>query len=112
MFTINEILPFVDSYIRNVVSSEVRKALSERTINASVCATDENDECDIQEAALITGRSVATLYGDVHSRAIPVSRRGRKLVFSKKQLLDWKTPSMTADELDQQSSNYIVNRKK
>jgi hypothetical protein len=101
--------PISISELDILIQSAVRKALNE---NKTKDLTAEDDECDINEASEITGRAVSTIYCDVHAKTIPHFRRGRKLVFSKKELLSWKTPSKTAEEIDEAASNYIVNHKK
>lgn len=43
----------------------------------------------VQEAAELLKLSVATVYALVQKAAIPVSKRGKRLYFSKQELLEW-----------------------
>lgn len=43
----------------------------------------------VELASKITGKAVPTIYDLVHRRAIPHSKQGKKLYFSKNELLDW-----------------------
>lgn len=43
----------------------------------------------IQQAGEILNLSVPTIYGLVSRAEIPVSKRGKRLYFSKQELLDW-----------------------
>lgn len=51
---------------------------------------DNPDELlNISQAAQMLNLSVPTIYGYVHRREIPVSKRGKRLYFSKHELLNW-----------------------
>lgn len=43
----------------------------------------------IDEAALLVKLTVPTIYGLVHRSGIPYSKKGRRLYFSKQELIDW-----------------------
>ncbi|WP_040396833.1 helix-turn-helix domain-containing protein [Cesiribacter andamanensis] len=52
--------------------------------------TPEADEIlTIKEASLFLGLSVPTIYDKVHKAEIPVSKRARRLFFSKNDLTAW-----------------------
>jgi predicted DNA-binding transcriptional regulator AlpA len=67
---------------------------------------------NIQQAGNLLNLSVATLYGYVQRAAIPVSKKGKRLYFSKTELLEWvkegrkKTAAETASEADQ----YLIKK--
>lgn len=49
----------------------------------------EDELLTIDEAAKFVKLSKPTLYGLVHKRTIPFSKKGKRLYFQKQQLLDW-----------------------
>ncbi len=48
-----------------------------------------SDILNITEAATLLNLTVPSVYGLVHKRVIPFSKRGKRLYFSKSELLDW-----------------------
>ncbi len=64
---------------------------------------------DIKEAAKITGKSVPTLYGYCHRGTIPHMKRGQRLYFYKKELLDWIESGRvrTTDEIKQAAAESL-----
>jgi len=68
----------------------------------------------IQQAAEILRLTVATIYVKVHYGQIPVSKKGKRLYFSRQELMDWvksgrrKTIAETAEEAEQ----YLNAKKK
>jgi len=68
---------------------------------------------NIKQAAELLILTVPTLYGLVHKRAIPVCKRGKRLYFSKTELMEWVKAgrNTTQDEIESQAQNYI-NRKR
>jgi excisionase family DNA binding protein len=51
--------------------------------------TDPEQLLTIQQAGQLLNLSVPTLYGYVHRAEIPVCKRGKRLYFSKLDLLEW-----------------------
>lgn len=90
--------------------SEIKKMLLERSIESQ---TEPDQLLTIQQASELLNLSVPTLYGYVQRSAIPVSKRGKRLYFSKQELLDWikagrkKTIAETLAEAD----HYLSNKK-
>lgn len=74
----------------------------------------EGDELlTIQQAALLLSLSVPTIYGLVSRAEIPVSKRGKRLYFSKQELTDWIKAGRkrTNTEIQEAAINY-TNRKR
>lgn len=66
--------------------SEIKRLLLER----SEPPTEEKDELlTIQEAATFLKLSVPTVYNYVHKKLLPVSKRQKRLYFSKNMLYEW-----------------------
>ncbi len=63
----------------------------------------------IQQAAYLLHLSVLTLYGKVHRNELPYMKRGKRLYFSKTELLDYIKAGrkLTNDELKSQAHEYL-----
>lgn len=68
----------------------------------------------IREAAEILHLSVPTVYGLVQRTEVPVCKRGKRLYFSKQELVSWIMTGRkkTVAEIDVEAENYIQSRKK
>jgi excisionase family DNA binding protein len=73
---------------------------------------DPDQLMDIKEASAFIRLSVPTVYGLVHQSAIPVSKRGKRLYFSKRELLAWVQVGRrkTLEEIKAEADNYIKRR--
>ena len=77
--------------------------------------TPETDQLlTIKQAAELITLSVPTLYGLVSRKEIPVSKRGKRLYFSKFELTDWIKAGrkLTTAEIDTKAEAYIINQKR
>lgn len=76
------------------------------------CATliGAKDTLTVEECALLTGYSEATLYGYTSRREIPHFKRGNKIYFSKSEVEAWmrSTPVPTVDESKSQAATYVA----
>lgn len=91
--------------------SEIKRLLLERS-NANQPEADQL--LTIQQAAEFLNLSVPTLYSKSHSRTIPVSRKGKRLYFSRQELTDWvkSGKKRTVLEIEAEAENYLSNKKK
>ena len=77
-------------------------------------ATEQQDQLlTIQQAGELLNLSVPTIYGLVSRSEIPHSKPGKRLYFSKKELLEWVQNSRrkTTTEIQAAATNH-VNRKR
>lgn len=75
--------------------------------------TEQHDQLlTIQQAAELLTLSVPTIYGLVNRSAIPYSKPGKRLYFSKQELTEWikSGRKKTTAEIEAEATNY-VNRK-
>jgi excisionase family DNA binding protein len=74
-------------------------------------STSQEVPLTIHEAAMITGKSVSTLYGYVHRGLIPHMKRGQRLYFYRNELIQWIESGRvkTVDEIKQNAS-YSLDR--
>lgn len=49
----------------------------------------EPDEIDIHEVSRLTGDKISKIYKDTMNNDIPHSKRGKKLVFSRREVKQW-----------------------
>ena len=73
----------------------------------------EDEIGGIELAIELTGLAKPTIYGLVSERKIPHSKRGKKLYFSRKELLIWLTNGKrkTQDEIAIEAANFDLKRK-
>lgn len=102
--TIKEINP---AELQALIEQSVRKVLAEpKTEND---AAEPDAILTIEQAAEFLNLSKTTLYGYVHNSTIPVSKRGKRLYFSKQELLDWikEGRRKTMSEIAQQATSRL-----
>jgi excisionase family DNA binding protein len=89
--------------------SEIKRMLLEKS--------NEQPEADhlltIQQAAELITLSVPTIYGLVHKATIPVMKRGKRLYFSKQELIAWVKAGRkkTLSEISAESHTYLRKKK-
>lgn len=82
-------------------------------LNQDKGQTQEDQILTIQQASEVINLSVPTIYGLVQRSAIPVSKQGKRLYFSKDELIDWikQGRKKTAQEINAEAEAFIANRK-
>lgn len=75
---------------------------------------EEDKLLTIREAAEILHLSVPTVYGLVQRSEVPVCKRGKRLYFSKQELVSWilSGRKKTVSEIDAEAEQYIQSRNK
>ncbi|MEI6435530.1 MAG: helix-turn-helix domain-containing protein [Bacteroidota bacterium] len=94
-----------------LIQSSVRKVLEGGNfLQKTTTPLSDDLPIDILEASKVIKRSVATIYGYVHRREIPVTKRGGKLLFYRKDLLSWLNAGkrLTNDEICQAAHESLV----
>jgi len=113
--TMNDILfsPIRLSELEILIQNAVRKALIE-TRKEQSDHPETGQFLTIKEAAAFLHLSVQTIYGYVSRSAIPVSKRGKRLYFSKQELIDWiKTGrKKTIAEINTEVNSYLIKKNK
>ncbi|MEJ7862370.1 MAG: helix-turn-helix domain-containing protein [Pyrinomonadaceae bacterium] len=72
--------------VRQLFRQELEQFFSKQ-LNNQKTETDEIGGIDL--AVEITGKAKPTIYGLVHDRKIPHSKRGKQLYFSRRELTEW-----------------------
>jgi len=99
--------------LSTLIQSSVRKVLKE-TPPQTVEPKDQSEQfLTIQEAAEFMNLSVPTMYSKVSKGELPVSKRGKRLYFSRTELLDYikQGRRLTNDEIEAEAVNYLSKRK-
>jgi excisionase family DNA binding protein len=74
----------------------------------------QDDLLVIKEAAKFLNLSVPTLYSKVSKKEMPYMKQGKRLYFSKSELVDYiKSGKVLSDrEIEEQANNFLSNSKK
>ena len=90
---------------------EIKQLLQEKGLQ-SQAETDQ--PLTIKQAAELLSLSVPTLYGLVHKAQIPVSKKGKRLYFSRQELIAWikSGRKKTIYEIKVEAENYLANNNK
>lgn len=83
-------------------------------LNQEKGQTQEDQILTIQQAAEVINLSVPTIYGLVQRTAIPVSKQGKRLYFSKDELINWikQGRKKTAQEISDEADSLVAQRNK
>ncbi len=94
--------------VQQLFRQELERFFTEQSLNPK----NETDEIGgIELAMKVTGKAKATIYGLVHQDLIPHSKRGKRLYFSKLELLDWikSGKRKTQSEIALEAENFSPN---
>jgi excisionase family DNA binding protein len=96
--------------LSNLIQSSVRKALKE-----SLPQTVEQLEqlLTVEQTAEFLNLSVPTIYSKVSKRELPVMKRGKRLYFSRTELLEYLKAGRKKSnaEIEAEAENYLQNKK-
>jgi excisionase family DNA binding protein len=82
-------------------------------LNQEKSQPQEDQILTIKQASEVLNLSVPTIYGLVQRSAIPVSKQGKRLYFSKDELINWikQGRKKTAQEIEAEADAFIAKRK-
>jgi len=99
--------------------SEIKSCFIESIEELKAISIHQNedlpDRCFMEEACCITGFSESKIYKETMKRTIPFEKYGKRLVFSRKKLLEWmesrtkRTPNITMAEYLSKNLNRRAN---
>ncbi len=104
-------LPTAVTELTNEIS-ELKRLIVEKGENHSTETPEQF--LTIQEASQLLNLTVPTLYSKVSRRELPVMKRGKRLYFSKTELIDYIKDGRKKSnfEIEQEAQNYIDNSQK
>jgi excisionase family DNA binding protein len=83
------IIPMDRKELADMILSAVREAITEYRLEASEKAEPLEDIMNSRETAQFLDIKLNTLYIKTHRGELPFMKKGRKVYFSRKQLLEW-----------------------
>lgn len=98
--------------IRQLFRQELENYFASNTVNGN---QDEADQLlTIKQTAELLSLSVPTIYGLVSRGEIPHSKKGKRLYFSKQELLEWVKAGRkkTNAEIAAAADDYLTNKRK
>ncbi len=97
--------------VRQLFREELENYFTENRNGEMVAETDEIGGIDL--AIEVTGLAKPTIYGLVSERKIPHSKQGKRLYFSRQDLLEWikNGKRKTQDEIADEAANFDLKRK-
>ncbi len=103
-----EELPKAMLMVYNKLSTFEQLLLSKERVN-----TQGDSLLTIQQTAEFLTLSIPTIYSLVSKRQLPVNKRGKRLYFSKDELLEWVRAGRkkTITEIQDEAKTFIHNRK-
>jgi excisionase family DNA binding protein len=95
-----------DTEIRQLFREELENFFAANKIGENKANNEEIGGIDL--AIELTGLAKPTIYGLVHGRSIPHSKRGKKLYFSRQELTEWlkQGKRKTQAEIAIEAENY------
>lgn len=102
------ILQLNNEHLSDLIQDAVRKVIRETLQKAA--PPEPEQLLTIQQAADLLNLSVSSIYGLTHRAVIPVCKRGKRLYFSKQELLDWikNGRKKTAKEIDAEAERHLL----
>ncbi len=97
--------------VKQLFRDELENFFAEKQIGAKLNETDEVSGIDL--AIELTGLAKPTIYGLVSERKIPHSKQGKRLYFSRQELLEWIKDGKrkTQAEIKIEAANFNPKRK-
>jgi len=100
----------INARLSNIENLLLELKHSEKTIHN---ISPDDELLTIQDAATFLNLSVPTIYSLVSQSKIPVNKRGKRLYFSKIELIDWIKSGRrkTIDEISKEAESYLKSKK-
>jgi excisionase family DNA binding protein len=108
------ILQLDSEQLKSIVQDAVRKAIVEHPQPTTAIPENNNDLLSINEATIFLNLAKPTIYGLVCHSKIPCMKKGKKLYFSRQELLTWikQGKKKTLEEMREDADNYLAAKKK
>ena len=96
--------------IQHLIESAVQKAITQK---ASDDIGQADSFLDVNQAAAFIGIAKATLYGKCSDQLVPHFKKGKKLYFDKKELIEWLKSGKrkTVDDIHADVNTYLGKRR-
>jgi excisionase family DNA binding protein len=106
----------MDITVTNLTIDDISRAIRDELkayFDEKEETTREDEIGGIELAIELTGLAKPTVYSLVSERKIPHAKRGKKLYFSRRELIEWLTNGKrkTRDEIADEAANFDLKRK-
>lgn len=99
--------------VRQMLREEVRTVFKEYQSHNN---QDENEHnlMTIEQVASFINMAVSSVYGLIHRKQIPHIKRGKRLIFEKKQIVEWLQSGRqrTIHDIQSEADSYLRNHSK
>ncbi|UHG92534.1 helix-turn-helix domain-containing protein [Spirosoma oryzicola] len=104
--------PFELIFHRLGVIEEMLLTITSRPADSATTEPTADQLLTVTQAATLLDLTKSTVYGLVWERKIPHSKQGKRLYFSRNELLSWisEGKQKTAGELDETARKLVANR--
>lgn len=94
-----------------LIENSVRKVLSENP--ASTNEDNSSEFLTIDEASKFLNLAKATVYTLTSAGKIPVIKKGKRLYFTKQELMNWlkKGRKKTVEEIEEEATSYVLKNR-
>ena len=100
--------------LSNLIQSSIRKVFKETPIQTVDTCDQPEQLLSIDEVAELLHLAKSTIYSKVSKNELPYMKRGKRLYFSKTDLMEYlkKGRKKSKDEIEQEADNYLRKKKK
>lgn len=97
--------------LSTLIEDSIRKVLAENPVSANDRASQ--DFLSIEEASKFLNLAKATVYTLTSAGKIPVIKKGKRLYFTKQELMDWlkKGRKKTIEEIEEDGTQYLLKNR-
>lgn len=97
--------------LSTLIENSIRKVLAENPVSAN--DNPLPDFLNIEEASKFLNLAKATVYTLTSAGKIPVIKKGKRLYFTKQELIDWlkKGRKKTIQEIEEDATNYVLKNR-
>jgi excisionase family DNA binding protein len=99
--------------LETLIQNSVERALKARSSNQVETSNQQEQLLTIQQASDFLCLSVPTLYTKVSHKELPCMKRGKRLYFSRTELMEYikQGKKKTLAEIESEADQYVIKRK-
>lgn len=108
------ILQLDSDQLQCIVQNAVRNALTDQSKPAAAPTGETKDLLTINEASSFINLAKPTIYGLVSQAKIPCMKQGKRLYFSRLELISWIKAGRkkTIEDIQEEADNYLFSKRK
>jgi excisionase family DNA binding protein len=108
------ILQLDSDQLQTIMQNAIRTVITEQVKPIDSTYKENKDLLNISEAANYLNLAKASVYNLVCQSKIPCMKKGKKLYFSRQELMDWlrEGKKKTISEMQEEADNFLTSKKK